>query len=87
MARSYFDLCKRQSSCTLKRHALITAILPLGLCGLVNVGVPATPHFAYARASYLSPLVPDILFKARNVRHVFFLCRLFMPEPHGLSMA
>jgi hypothetical protein len=55
----------------LKRQVLIPAIFPLGLGGLVNVGARRFTPFVSATASYHSPLVPDLLSKERNVRHVF----------------
>jgi hypothetical protein len=55
----------------MKRCLLVLAILPLGLTGFVNVGARAIPPFVSATASYLSPLVPDLLSEERNVRRVF----------------
>jgi hypothetical protein len=50
---------------------LIPAIFMLGLGGLVDVGARRFTPFVSATTSYLSPLVPDLLSKESNVRHVF----------------
>jgi hypothetical protein len=43
--------------------------------------------FSYARVSFSSPGMPDLLCRPCDVRHVFSNEAVRVAEPHGLSLA